>query len=101
MSIFDTFARNDEAEGAGVWITEGFGGASFKLARAGGSNKRYRNAIEREHRKHRHAIQSGTLKNAEADELSDMDFARFNPSRRIRGGPFRVGSLRGGGEEEG
>lgn len=68
MSLYDTFSTDKSAEVSGVWIDYGPGNGRFLIARAGGANVAYRNAISGIIKAHRHQIQADTLSEEVADK---------------------------------
>lgn len=66
MGTYQAFGRNESREQEGVIVDLGESG-KFRLARAGGSNKRYQKSLESGMRPHRRAFQQGTL----SDEVAN------------------------------
>lgn len=62
------FRRNETRETQGITLDMGESG-KFNLARAGGSNKRYQQALERGMRPHRKSFQQGTLNDEVANKV--------------------------------
>ena len=67
-SIFDLFGTNEQAEKTGVWLK--YGNAEFLLARAGGSNDAFTNALSVVMRPHARRLKLGRVKAKEANELA-------------------------------
>lgn len=59
-SIFDLFEMDNEAEMKGIVVNYGPYG-KFTIARAGGSNERYKKALEAKTRPHRRRIENGSI----------------------------------------
>ena len=68
MGTYDHFKRNEDREQQGITLDLG-GVGKFKMARAGGSNKRYQQCLERGMRPHRKAFQQGTLNEEVANKI--------------------------------
>lgn len=60
MSVYDQFGTSEAVEKEGVWL-EYENGVRIRVARAGGSNRRYLKAVERRFRTYRRRIQTGTM----------------------------------------
>lgn len=68
MSTYSRFKTDDNLEQAGVIIDLGDSG-KFRIARAGGSNKKYQQRLEALMRPHRRLVQAGTLGNDIAETV--------------------------------
>jgi len=68
MGTYDHFKRNEDREQHGIILDLGEVG-KFKLARAGGSNKKYQQALERGMRPHRKSFQQGTMGDEVANKV--------------------------------
>ncbi len=67
MSLYKQFKTDKKCEKDGVELD--FGDFSVNIARAGGANKAYLRASEKVHRKHRRALQAGTIGNDQANRI--------------------------------
>ena len=74
MGTYKQFQTSTEHEKEGVWLDLDDAG-SFKLARAGGGNKRYQKRLEALMKPYRRAIQTETLSDEKANELLRQVFA--------------------------
>jgi hypothetical protein len=73
-SIYEAFETDPDLEKQGIDID--YGDFKFKIARAGGANKKYQKRLEALTRPYRRAIQTETMDNAKADELIMQAFAQ-------------------------
>lgn len=60
MGTYESFATNAGMEQEGIWIDYGDAG-SFRVARAGGSNKNFTRSFQRLTKPHRKAIQADAM----------------------------------------
>lgn len=72
-SLFETFSADQSAEQTGIILD--FGDFRFKVARAGGSNKRFQAAVRRIVEPHRRAIDLEVLADDKSRELVAECFA--------------------------
>lgn len=68
MGTYGHFKRNENKETGGVILDLGDSG-KFNIARAGGSNKRYQQSLERGMRPYRKSFQQGTLSDEVASKV--------------------------------
>lgn len=68
MGTYKQFKTNDKFEQGGVILDLGDAG-KFRLARAGGTNKKYQQRLEALMRPHRRALNAGTLSNDVAESV--------------------------------
>lgn len=60
MGLYNSYKTNKAGEQEGVWVPFA-DNANIRLARAGGSNKRFLKAAEKFRRKHKHQLKSDIL----------------------------------------
>ena len=75
MSIYSQFATDENLETKGIWL-EYDEGASFLVARAGGSNVKFKKFLEKATRPHRRAIQRGTISDEVVDKIMMQAYAK-------------------------
>jgi len=73
MSIYKLFGTDADLERNGFTLE--YGDATFVIARAGGSNKKFQSCIERKMRPYRSAINSGTMDQKTAEKLLAEGYA--------------------------
>ena len=73
-NIYEAFETDADMEKNGIWLD--YGDFKFRVARAGGANKRYQKRMEALTRPYRRAIQTETLATGKADELIMQAFAQ-------------------------
>jgi hypothetical protein len=96
-SILGMFTTNKDAEVKGKWVT--IGPASFLLARAGGSNKKFERSVSSVLRPHQRRIQTGMMDNSEAEDLAVgpfvdavlLDWKNVRPMKQDEDGEWSVG----------
>jgi len=74
-SIYNVYGTDSNKEVDGVWIP-GAGGTQFLLARAGGSNQKFKSLMARKMRPHRRSFDRGFLDNEVANEVLLRVFSR-------------------------
>ena len=67
-SPYELFATDKGLESESGVVVD-YGDFSFTVLRAGGSNSKYRNVAQREYRKRKHAIDSGTITEDESRKM--------------------------------
>ena len=72
-SMYQTFETDPELEQSGVWVE--YDSFRVKLARAGGSNKRFARVLEAKTKPYRRAIDTETMSNSVADRLNKEAFS--------------------------
>lgn len=75
MSTYKIFKTDETCEKDGVWFELGDAGR-FKLARAGGQNKKFKQLLSKLMRPHRRKIQTDTMPEGEAQKLMVKAFSR-------------------------
>ena len=75
MSLYAMFGTDKNAESEGVGLDYGDGGR-IKIARSGGSNSGYKQALSNLLKEHRHQINTGTLSDEVAERKQREIFAR-------------------------
>lgn len=75
MSTYSKFATDVDLEKNGITLDLGSAG-KFVIARAGGSNERFKRAIQRASRPFRRAIANETMEEKQADEIAAKAFAQ-------------------------
>jgi len=73
-SIYDAFGANESFEKDGIDLDFGPAG-KFRLARAGGSNKKFAKVLEARYRPYRRQADAGTLANEVAEKLMAEAYA--------------------------
>lgn len=73
-SLYDLFGTDKNLETAGIWLDYGKAGR-IKIARAGGSNKRFATDFEQRMRPHRRKLELGTLDEDTANRILAEAFA--------------------------
>ena len=74
MSLYSKFLMSEDAEQKGIELDYGEG-TIIRVARAGGSNKRYQKALERVSRKYKRQLQLDILSTAESNAIMKEVFA--------------------------
>lgn len=70
MNLYKQFGTDKNLEQNGVIVSYGEEGSpEFKLARMGGSNVKYKKALERAVKPHKHAMKADVLPTASAEKL--------------------------------
>lgn len=73
MSIYSAFKTDKQLEETGIWLN--YGDFKIKIARAGGSNKRFENSCKNRLKGYERALQIGALSNDKANELMQEIYA--------------------------
>ena len=74
-SIFSMFATSSDLEKEGVWLDYG-NGAQIKLARAGGANEKFRQALTARMKPHRRLLDADQMPEALASQIMQEVYAR-------------------------
>ena len=68
-TFYEVFGTDKDAEKSGIWLDYGEAG-QIKIARAGGGNKSYTQALQKMVKEHRHQMDTDTMADAVADKLT-------------------------------
>jgi hypothetical protein len=75
MGTYAKFKNSEQHEKEGVWLDLGDAGR-FKLARAGGSNKKFARLLSKTFRPYRRRLQTDTVENEEVQDLLIKTYAK-------------------------
>lgn len=75
MGMYEKFETDADAESEGLLFTFNEAGFRCRLARAGGGNREYARVLQRVSARTRRAMETGTLSNAEAEDIMHNAYA--------------------------
>jgi len=67
MNPYQMFETDENLETSGIWID--YGSFKFKIARAGGSNEKYRRLLQNRMKPYRRQVQTETMSEEKASEI--------------------------------